>query len=65
MGCVFENHYLISSSKELLEVYKEVGAEFNCYWYLTDNLPRPQPGKTGTLWTVDKDSKPKKISTSS
>ena len=56
-----ERQYQVA--KELLEVYKEVGAEFNCYWYLTDNLPRPQPGKTGTPGLFDKDLKPKKIST--
>ena len=56
-----ERQYKVA--KELLEVYKEVGAEFNCYWYLTDNLPRPQPGKTGTPGLFDKDLNPKKIST--
>ena len=56
-----ERQYQVA--KELLEVYKEVGAEFNCYWYLTDNLPRPQPGKTGTPGLFDKNLKPKKIST--
>ena len=56
-----ERQYQVA--KELLEGYKEVGAEFNCYWYLTDNLPRPQPGKTGNPGLFDKDLKPKKIST--
>ena len=58
MGCVLENQerqYQVA--KELLEVYKQVGAEFNCYWYLTDNLPRPQLGKTGTPGLFDKDLK--------
>ena len=56
-----ERQYQVA--RELLEIYKEVGAEFNCYWYLTDNLPRPQPGKTGTPGLFDKNLKPKKIST--
>ena len=56
-----ERQYQVA--KKLLEVYKEVGVEFNCYWYLTDNLPRHHPGKTGTPGLFDKDLKPKKIST--
>lgn len=48
-------------AKELLDTYKKIGTEFNCYWYLSDNLEKKQPGKEGSPGLLDKNFKPKKI----